>query len=323
MVNETFPTGAPTPGGSAPAGLLLREAREQAGLSIDAVAQQLKLAPRQVKALEDSEFGLLPGRTFVRGFVRNYARLLHLDIDVVLAALPGAARDSGLESPTLHPTAPSIGELPVTQNTRPSWAKWAIPLGLIAIIAAGATYEMLRPATTQRATVPAAAAPPGEPARVPAAETKPAAPAPTAPAAAIAASPTTAAGTPLPNPVANIDATGGPALPPDGGAARPAATSGPLPAGAPPAAGAPAGPQPGDRELVLSYRDHSWSEVRDRNGRVLLSAMMAPGARQTLSGTGPFELVIGNATDVTLTLDGRTIDLAPYTRQSVARFTLP
>ena len=57
------------------AGALLRDAREAAGLSIDAVAQQLKLAPRQVQALEDDDFAQLPGRTFVRGFMRNYARL--------------------------------------------------------------------------------------------------------------------------------------------------------------------------------------------------------------------------------------------------------
>ena len=73
---------------------------------------------------------------------------------------------------------------------------------------------------------------------------------------------------------------------------------------------------------MLSYRDHSWTEVRDRNGRVLLSTMMTPGARQVLSGQGPFELVIGNAADVSITLDGRKVDLAPHIRQSVARLTL-
>ena len=67
------------PDGAATAGTLLRSAREAAGLSLDAVAQQLKLAPRQVRALEESDFAKLPGRTFVRGFVRNYARLLRLD----------------------------------------------------------------------------------------------------------------------------------------------------------------------------------------------------------------------------------------------------
>ncbi len=57
------------------AGALLRVAREATGMSIDAVAQNLKLAPRQVKALEEGDYAHLPGRTFIRGFVRNYARL--------------------------------------------------------------------------------------------------------------------------------------------------------------------------------------------------------------------------------------------------------
>ena len=61
---------------AASAGARLRDARMAAGLSIDAVAQQLKLAPRQVQALEDDDFAQLPGRTFVRGFMRNYARLV-------------------------------------------------------------------------------------------------------------------------------------------------------------------------------------------------------------------------------------------------------
>jgi cytoskeleton protein RodZ len=67
---------AADPGGP---GARLRSAREHAGLSLDQVAQALKLAPRQVKALEDEDFAQLPGRTFARGFVRNYARLLGLD----------------------------------------------------------------------------------------------------------------------------------------------------------------------------------------------------------------------------------------------------
>ncbi len=114
-----------------------------------------------------------------------------------------------------------------------------------------------------------------------------------------------------------------PAPPPS--ASVPAAPAGATTTSLPnPMASTPAAPvaAPGDRELVLSFRDHSWTEVRDRNGRVLLSAMMTPGARQVLTGPAPFDLVIGNAGDVTLTLDGRTVDLVPHTRQSVARLTL-
>ncbi len=76
---EPLPAGAVTGSGAR-----LRAAREAAGLSVDQVAQQLKLAPRQVKALEDENFAELPGRTFSRGFLRNYARLLNLDAEDLL-----------------------------------------------------------------------------------------------------------------------------------------------------------------------------------------------------------------------------------------------
>ena len=47
------------------------------------------------------------------------------------------------------------------------------------------------------------------------------------------------------------------------------------------------------------------------------------GTAQSVSGTPPFDIVIGNATDVRLTYKGNPVDLAPHTRQNVARFRLP
>ena len=60
-------------------GAELQRAREARGLALSEVAQQLKFAPRQLEALEQDRFDLLPGATFARGMVRNYARLLNID----------------------------------------------------------------------------------------------------------------------------------------------------------------------------------------------------------------------------------------------------
>jgi histidyl-tRNA synthetase len=106
------------------------------------VAQQLKLSPRQVRALETDDFTRLPGRTFVRGFVRNYARLVALDPELVLGALPGGAETPTLVAPTLHPTAPTIGELPTSERTKAPWTRWAIPLSLAAIVAIAARLRV-------------------------------------------------------------------------------------------------------------------------------------------------------------------------------------
>jgi len=65
----------------------LARAREARGLALADVAQQLKFAPRQLEALEQERFDLLPGGTFVRGMVRSYARLLKLDADPLVGRI--------------------------------------------------------------------------------------------------------------------------------------------------------------------------------------------------------------------------------------------
>ncbi len=307
------------------AGAMLRAAREGAGLSVDAVAQQLKLAPRQVKAIEDEDFSRLPGRTFVRGFVRNYARLLRLDTARVLEALPDAA--ATLEASSLQPPAADMGELPAPESTGLGWTRWAIPAAMIAIVAALALYEFLRPAAEPRSEPPAT--------------TSDAVPVPT-PAPSPTAAPENA-GTPLANPVASNAAPDVGAPPTDEHAAPAPASetvSGPIlpaptsmPAGTPAAAG-PSAPAPaveaaakpfastGKTAVVLVFRDYSWTEIKDRNGIVLMSRMNAGGTTQSISADAPIDLVIGNAADVTLTFRGARVDLVPYTRQNVARLTL-
>jgi cytoskeleton protein RodZ len=317
------------------AGAMLAGARARAGLSIDAVAQQLKLGIRQVEALEDGNFAALPGRTFVRGFVRNYARLLKLDADAVLAALPGTGAAPALEAPSLHETAHSIGELPTAGGHRPGWTRWAIPLTLVAIIAGAAAYEFLRPIGDARRTgtkeTPAVATTtPAKPAAesggvalpnpVPHGDTGNGAPI-TAPAATTATPPAVAG--PVPAAPAPSGPAGGSSAAAPAGSTPTAATPPPPHGGAAPATGSGPVAAAGEVTLALSYRDASWTEIRDRTGRVLLSRMNEGGQTQTVAGQPPFELTIGNASDVTLRYDGKPVDLAPHTRQNVARLTLP
>lgn len=69
-------------------GQILREAREQQGLSVNDVANRIKFAPKQIEWLEADDFVKLPEAAFVRGFVRSYARLLNLDTVNLIASLP-------------------------------------------------------------------------------------------------------------------------------------------------------------------------------------------------------------------------------------------
>jgi len=274
------------------AGAQLRAAREAAGLSLDQVAQQLKLAPRQVRALEEENFGMLPGRTFTRGFMRNYARLLNLDPDLLVAHLPDAAHAPSLESPPLHSTGTTMAELPTAHARAPSFGRWLIPLVLVASIVAAAGYEWYR----------------GRPAGVAA----PPRSAETAPPAA----PNTST-TPLPNPVAPDSGAPAPAAPPaTSGQSAPDGTA--QPASAPQAAAAGAA----DAVLVVRYEGPSWTEIRDSAGRMLISRLVDADSVEPFDGAPPFSIVIGNARAVTLVYRGQPVDLAPYTRLNVARLVL-
>jgi cytoskeleton protein RodZ len=60
-------------------GSSLREARIRQGLEIVEIEQATKIRAKHLQALEEEEFELLPGQTYVKGFLRTYAEYLGLD----------------------------------------------------------------------------------------------------------------------------------------------------------------------------------------------------------------------------------------------------
>lgn len=70
-----------------PSGKRLKKAREGLGLSAEDVAGELRLSVSQIKALERDDYTELPGATYVRGYLRSYARLVKIDEESVLPPL--------------------------------------------------------------------------------------------------------------------------------------------------------------------------------------------------------------------------------------------
>ncbi len=66
-------------------GELLSEKRQQQNLSLKQVAQATKIKLIYLQALEKNRFDQLPGSTFAKGFLRQYASYLHLDPETALA----------------------------------------------------------------------------------------------------------------------------------------------------------------------------------------------------------------------------------------------
>jgi cytoskeletal protein RodZ len=73
---------------SAGIGAKLRQERVGKGLAIDDIARDTRIAPRFLEAIETDDYSSLPGLIFARNFVRQYALILHLDPDPLLAELP-------------------------------------------------------------------------------------------------------------------------------------------------------------------------------------------------------------------------------------------
>lgn len=80
------------------------------------------------------------------------------------------------------------------------------------------------------------------------------------------------------------------------------------------------GAQPGN--LRFEFQKDAWVEVKDGSGRVLLAQINPANSQIVVEGSPPFTLVVGNASNVRLTYGGKPLDLGPYIKVDVARFTL-
>ncbi|THF61826.1 helix-turn-helix domain-containing protein [Pseudothauera nasutitermitis] len=284
--------------GPAP-GEILRCAREARGLTVANVAQMLKLGVRQIEAMEAGRFDLLPGPAFVRGFVRNYARLLGIDAEpLVEAVAPGKAAPARVE---LSPVSNAEGVMPNAGGERQmsSTPIALVAFGLLLVVLAGWYFDWFQ--TPDPADIAAPQIVPleeggAEPLFPPISENDP--------------QPAGVQVEPLPENETPAE-TPGPA----------AAVETPQAAPVAPAATAEA-PAAGGSTIELRFQGESWYEVRDHANNVVGTGIGRAGEQRVVRGEAPFALVIGNAREVRLLHDGQPVDLAPHTRVSVARLTV-
>lgn len=106
-------------------GQILRDAREAQGVTLDDAAARLRLMHRQIEAMETNDFEGLGQPVFARGFVRNYARLLGLAPEALLARMEGAP---------VEPTAVSRAEPPPPRSWLASAWLILLLLGLLVVV---------------------------------------------------------------------------------------------------------------------------------------------------------------------------------------------
>ena len=120
---------------SSSTGSMLREAREDLGLTVADVAGQIKFAPRQIEALEADDFKHLPEAAFLRGFVRSYAKILKLDAESLLANMP-SAKTAAAE---LIPSSVDV-PFPSEQDNRQQNLVWLGAASVLAVLVLGLAF---------------------------------------------------------------------------------------------------------------------------------------------------------------------------------------
>lgn len=65
-------------------GQLLQKEREEKSVSLESVAKKTRINLAFLQAIEEDAFHLIPSETYVRGFIRSYAKLVHLNPDEIL-----------------------------------------------------------------------------------------------------------------------------------------------------------------------------------------------------------------------------------------------
>lgn len=302
-------------------GETLRATRVKLGLEPDNVAQILHLSISQIEALENNDFDRLPGATYVRGYLRSYCQLLNIDAAPILKAFELAtgdwktttysnlvterqvtSRDSIVRVATYVIAVLIVGLAVVWwfgKGSKPASVEVSSDEAMPALAPAASLAP--EPAVTESASEPADATTPTEADTGPTATGQPA----TSAATTEAATPQSAPSTPVETPV-------------------PPQTVSPAP---PPVTVERPAPRPatGDGErarLLIETTAPSWLDIRDGGNNRLLYETVAAGRTISLEGDPPFQVFVGNVDGVSLSFDGKPVDLQSHRNGPTARFTL-
>jgi cytoskeleton protein RodZ len=294
-------------------GAQLATCRQERGWTVEQVASQLNLAPRQIVALESDDYPALPGMAIVRGFIRAYAKLLKIDPSPMLAALGGETMflgDSIAPRQTLS-TPFAAARLPTMAERSGLSSKWLflVLLLLLAGVALWATHQsgeiegLSRSASSRVESGLAYLSHPASTEQKPSKIDPALAPAPV-PAPTV---PSDGAGTEAPQPENLMPLTSAePAV--SGPDAAPAAENTAL---------------AGKNTLQLKINSDSWIEVRRiSNNSIVISRIAKAGTTENIDVDEPVSVVIGNAAGVDASFRSAPLELKSSTNNNVARLNL-
>ncbi|CAG9415256.1 MULTISPECIES: cytoskeleton protein RodZ [Providencia] len=299
-------------------GQLLSRAREHMGLTQEAVAERLCLKVSTVKEIEQDIHPAGVEPTFLRGYIRLYARMVGIPENDINSLLKS---DVPAQAPNVSPMQSySLGK---KRKKREGWLMkltWLIVIILIAMIGIwwwqdhNAQQKDLLTMANQNDLVLTQQDTSSEPVSnvtvdAPLANNNSAEQAEPAPVLTDAQTTTTNTETdgvktiPLPNAPQTIPSVDRVQADATQTADMPAVTS---------------------NGLTLNFSGQCWLEIRDANNKVLFSGMKNSGDKLELDGAQPYRLNIGAPANVTVQFQGKDVDLSRFIKaKRSAKFKLP
>lgn len=335
-------------------GTLLKAGREKMGLSIQDAAVKLHLRPRIVEDLEADNFTNIASSTYVRGYVKNYARMVSADAALIEACLVR-------QVPVVTEPAMQSFSRKTTYQARDTRLTWLSIFIVIVLLGSLVVWWMQK--TTLLSTIDVskptaeevAAANQTLPGDVLLTETDA-----SQQLTDIAANGSMSIDGPIKDTDAStIDVSTGPTdnnypqttdtSNEDGGSAiaattapqtaapvaqqtvvqqpvaqQPVATATPSPASTSPATSVNTLVAVAGQSIIdVQLTGDCWINIVDAKGKALVDGVKGAGAAVQVSGVPPFKIILGAPHVATLSLDGQMVSLADFPKGRVARLTLP
>ena len=289
-------------------GQLLRNAREQLGWTREQVASRIHLRLTLIAAIESDTYDKHTSHTFIRGYLRTYAKLVGIPEETILAAYDKL----GLTPPdNIDMQSFSRRSRQQANDSRLKVVTWLVILVLIALSIAWWWQSTARRSAGDEAL---AASEMGTDQTASVANVTPTVDVadPVLPVAsdAVATEPVGGA------PPAAVRHAVAPTIPPLSTAASAAeATLAPAETVATEPGKAP--------QLKMSFTADCWLDVKDANGKTLFSGLKKANDELVLEGPEPLRFIIGAPMAVNLEYQGKSFDMSRYNNGRTARFSLP
>lgn len=285
-------------------GTQLAAQRQVLGWSIEQVSEQLKLAPRQVLAIEQDNYEALPGFAVTRGFIRAYAKLLKLEVAPLLALMTQDVIAVTAVVPLRRalPTTFSETRLPMLGNRREMLTRWNVGVAvlifllLIALLAKQMNWIPALPGSlvvnAKKELVPVS------PSALPAVASAEDA----AVDVAVNVHPTLVAGSQV--------------------AAEAVAVQSGVPVASVDSMALQVAESANRNQLLVRIHEDSWVDVKQKNGVSVLSRLLKAGATESFEVGEGLSLTVGNASGVEVLLRGEPLEIKSGAKNNIARIKL-